>query len=196
MTSPVVIDDLASPKLTPLQQQILDHFENRPVDLGPEQLIADAAARTGLTDFGLADFRSRLDARVAAIDAGTGNTNLNRLTLRNRIVRLLSSRLLLTDLLNRYPEIHDIELERPIIVVGLPRSGTTHLVNLIAADPGRRALPYWESQEPFPLRGQGPDVNGVDPRYARCVAEHEMVQQTAPFTAAMHDRFPPPSRRR
>ena len=110
--------------------------------------------------------------------------------MRNRIVRLLSSRLLLTDLLNRYPEIHDVENERPIIVVGLPRSGTTHLVNLIAADPGRRALPYWESQEPFPLRGEGPDVNGVDPRYARCVAEHEMVQQTAPFTQAMHERFP------
>ncbi|MGB8502663.1 sulfotransferase family protein [Mycobacterium sp.] len=190
MTSPVVIDDLASPKLSPLQQQILDHFEKRPVNLGPEQLIADAVARTGLTDFGPPDFRSRLDAHVAAIDADTGGTNLNRLTLRNRIVRLLSSRLLLTDLLNRYPEIHDVENERPIIVVGLPRSGTTHLVNLIAADPGRRALPYWESQEPFPLRGEGPDVNGVDPRYARCVAEHEMVQQTAPFTQAMHERFP------
>jgi len=38
------------------------------------------------------------------------------------------------DLLKRHPEIHDIEILRPIIVIGLPRSGTTHLVNLIAAD--------------------------------------------------------------
>ena len=71
MTSPVVIDDLASPKLSPLQQQILDHFEKRPVNLGPEQLIADAVARTGLTDFGPPDFRSRLDARTSQLSTPT-----------------------------------------------------------------------------------------------------------------------------
>jgi hypothetical protein len=186
----VVIDDLVAPNLSPLQQQILDHLEQRSVDLDPDALIRKAVTRTGLSDFGPDDFRARLAVHVAAIDSDTGNTNLNRLTLRNRIIRLLSSRLLLTDLLARYPEIRTIEIEKPIIVVGLPRSGTTHLVNLIAADTRRRALPYWESQEPFPLRGEGPDVAGVDPRYARSVAEHEMVQQTAPYTEAMHDRHP------
>jgi hypothetical protein len=186
----VVIDDLTSPSLSPQQRQILALFERRPVELDPDKLIAEAVVRTGLSDFGPPDFRGRLDAHVGAIDADIGNTNLNRMTMRNRIVRLLSSRLLLTDLLKRYPEIHDIQIERPIVVVGLPRSGTTHLVNLIAADPGRRSLPYWESQEPFPLRGEGPDVDGVDPRYTRRVAEHEMVQATAPHTQAMHDRFP------
>jgi len=39
------------------------------------------------------------------------------------------------------PEIHEVEVERPIVVVRLPRSGTTHLVNLMAADHRRRALP-------------------------------------------------------
>ena len=43
----------------------------------------------------------------------------------------------------------------PIIVIGLPRSGTTHLVNLIAADRRLRSLPYWESLEPCPLPGDG-----------------------------------------
>lgn len=186
----VVIDDLVTPNLSALQRQILDHLGQRPVELDPDTLIRRAVQRTGLADFGSDDFRGRLVAQVAAIEADTGNTNLNRLTLRNRIIRLLSSRLLLTDLLARYPEIHAIEIEKPIIVVGLPRSGTTHLVNLIAADERRRALPYWESQEPFPLRGEGPDAAGIDPRYARSVAEHDMVRQTAPHTAAMHDRHP------
>jgi hypothetical protein len=98
--------------------------------------------------------------------------------------------LLLTDLLNRYPEIHEIQIERPIIVVGLPRSGTTHLVNLIAADTRRRALPFWESQEPFPLRGEGPGVDGIDPRFARCAAEYESSTVMTPLLQAMHDRFP------
>ncbi|MGO8936062.1 MAG: sulfotransferase family protein [Mycobacterium sp.] len=186
----LVIDDLVSPRLSPLQRQVLDQLDTQPIDLEPDVLVGEAVARTGLDDFGPGDFRPRLNAYAAAIDADPGNTNLNRLTLRNRIVRLLSSRLLLTDLLRRYPEIHDIEIDRPIIVVGLPRSGTTHLVNLIASDTRRRALPFWESQEPFPLRGEGPDVNGVDPRFARCAADYESSKVMIPLVQAMHDRFP------
>lgn len=184
------IEDLTTPVLSPMQRGILDHLEGVPVDLDPAVLIGKAIEKTGLENFGAADFRPRLDAYAAAADADSGNTNLNRLILHDRIVRLLSQRLLLTDLLTRYPEIHDIEIDKPIIVVGLPRSGTTHLVNLIAADARRRALPYWESQEPFPLRGEGPDVNGVDPRFARSVAEHESAMMMTPLLQAMHDRFP------
>ena len=184
------IGDLTTPVLAPMQREVLEQLEGLTVDLDPAGLIGEAVEKTGLEDFGAADFRPRLDAYAGAVDADNGNTNLNRLILHNRIVRLLSQRLLLTDLLRRYPEIHDIELEKPIIVVGLPRSGTTHLVNLIASDTRRRALPYWESQEPFPLRGEGPDVNGVDPRFARSVAEHEAAQVMTPLIQAMHDRFP------
>ena len=186
----LAIEDLCSPQLTPLQRQVLDQLDRQQVDLAPDALTDEAIRRTGLDDFGPGDFAPRLKAYVEAIDSDSGNTNLNRLILRNRIVRLLSSRLSLADLLRRYPEIHEIEIERPIIVVGLPRSGTTHLVNLIAADQRRRALPYWESQEPFPIRGEGPGVDGVDPRYARCAAEYEAAQAMTPHMQAMHDRFP------
>lgn len=186
----VVIDDLVSPRLTATQRQVLDHVAGLRIELDPDTLIGDAVERTGLSDFGPPGFRSRLDMYAAAIESDSGNTNLNRLILRNRIVRLLSARLLLVDLLRRHPEIHEIEMVRPIIVVGLPRSGTTHLVNLIAADPRRRALPYWESQEPFPLRGEGPGVDGIDPRYARCAAEYEASKAMTPLMEAMHDRFP------
>ena len=72
----------------------------------------------------------------------------------------------------------------------MPRSGTTHLVNLLAADRRRRALPYWESQEPIPARGRGPDVFGVDPRYGRARAEHDAMLANMPLVAAMHDQFP------
>ena len=109
-------------------------------------------------------FGDRLTAHVAAIEADHGLTQLIRSTLRQRVVRLLRNRLSLTDLIKRYPEIESIPIEKPFIVVGMPRSGTTHLVNLIAADPRRRALPYWESQDPIPALGQGPDIYGVDPR--------------------------------
>ncbi|OBB19369.1 hypothetical protein A5762_18285 [Mycolicibacterium elephantis] len=184
------IDDLTAPVLDPIQRQVLDSMAAISVELDPATLIDEAIERTGMDDFGPGDFRPRLEAYVAAVDADSGNTNLNRLIIRNRVVRLLSQRLLLADLLRRYPEIHEIEIERPFIVVGLPRSGTTHLVNLIAADACRRALPYWESQEPFPYRGEGPDVDGVDPRFRRSVNEHESAKMMTPLVQAMHDRFP------
>lgn len=184
-------DDLTAPKLTDVQRQILEYTEAKPVEFNIGQMIAEAVAQAGVDDLADTDgFADRLAAHVAAIEADDGLTQLTRSTLRQRVVRLLRNRLSLTDLIKRYPEIESIQIEKPFIVVGMPRSGTTHLVNLIAADPRRRALPYWESQEPIPARGQGPDIFGVDPRYSRAKQEHDALMVSAPVVAAMHDRFP------
>lgn len=188
-------DDLTEPRLTDVQRQILEFTEAKPVDLDIDQMLAEAIEQAGVTT-GAADlddtdgFADRLQVHVAAIEADDGLRRLTRGSLRQRIVRLLRNRLSLTELIRRYPEIESIPIEKPFIVVGMPRSGTTHLVNLIAADPRRRALPYWESQDPIPARGQGPDIFGVDPRYARAKSEHDALMTSAPVVAAMHDRFP------
>jgi len=185
------IDDLIDPRLTETQRQVLDYTESRPVTLDIDQMIDEAVAGAGSDDLGdTTDFTARLGAYVGAVDADTGLTQLGRGTQRARIVRLLRNRISLADLIKRYPEIESIEIEKPIIVVGMPRSGTTHLVNLLAADRRRRALPYWESQEPIPARGRGPDVFGVDPRYGRARAEHDAMLANMPLVAAMHDQFP------
>lgn len=187
----IEFDDLAAPRLTEAQRQILDYTESRPVDLDMATMLAEARTQAGVDDLDDTDgFSDRLAAHVAAIEADTGLTQLARMTLRARVVRLLRNRLSLTDLIKRYPEIESIPIEKPFIVVGMPRSGTTHLVNLIAADPRRRALPYWESQEPIPALGRGPDIYGVDPRYARVKAEHDALMASTPLVAAMHDRYP------
>lgn len=188
-------DDLTAPQLTDVQRQILEFTEARPVDLDIDRMLAEAVEQTGLTaaaaDLDDTDgFADRLRAHVAAIEADEGLRQLTRGSLRQRIVRLLRNRLSLTELIRRYPEIESVPVEKPFIVVGMPRSGTTHLVNLIASDPRRRALPYWESQDPIPALGQGPDIFGVDPRYARAKSEHDALMASAPVVAAMHDRFP------
>jgi hypothetical protein len=81
-------------------------------------------------------------------------------------------------------------LEPPVIVVGLPRSGTTHLVNLLAADSRFRSMPWWEVIEPVPVIGDGPGPDGVDPRYRRCLATYRATEKMAPLTRLMHDRPP------
>jgi len=184
-------DDLTSPQLTDVQRQILKFTESRYVEFDIDRMLAEAIEQAGASDLNDTDgFGDRLTAHVAAIEADEGLTQLTRSTLRQRVVRLLRNRLSLTELVKRYPEIESIPIEQPFIVVGMPRSGTTHLVNLIAADPRRRALPYWESQDPIPARGQGPDIFGVDPRYTRVKQEHDALMVSAPVVAAMHDRFP------
>ncbi|EFG77331.1 hypothetical protein HMPREF0591_2723 [Mycobacterium parascrofulaceum ATCC BAA-614] len=184
-------DDLTAPELTDVQRQILEFTEARRVDFDLDRMRAEAESQAGVDDLDDVDgFADRLAAHVAAIEADEGLRQLTRSSLRQRVVRLLRNRLSLTELLKRYPEIEAIPIENPFIVVGMPRSGTTHLVNLIAADPRRRALPYWESQEPLPARGDGPGISGVDPRYARAKSEHDALMASAPVVAAMHDRFP------
>ena len=185
------LDDLTDPVLTDVQRQILDYTESREVLFDTDQMLAEAVAASGCDDLSDTDgFTGRLAAHISAIESDSGLRQLSRNTLRSRIVRLLRNRLSLTDLLKRHPEITDIEIEKPLIVVGMPRSGTTHLVNLIAQDPRRRALPYWESQEPIPAPGQGPGVGGADPRFIRAKAEHDAMMASTPYVAAMHDRFP------
>ncbi|KAA0109559.1 sulfotransferase [Mycolicibacterium sp. P1-5] len=185
------LDDLTDPVLTDTQRQILDYTESREVTFDVDEMVGEAVQQAGADDLADDDgFADRLAAHVAAIESDTGLRQLIRGSLRARVIRKIRNRLSLTDLLKRYPEIESIPIERPLIVVGMPRSGTTHLVNLIAEDPRRRALPYWEAEDPIPAHGQGPDVFGVDPRYARVKAEHEALMASTPYVAAMHDRFP------
>lgn len=189
-TASVRIDDLREPRLTPDQRAALERAAALDVSFDDGALIDEAMARTGLADVGDESFLPRLRAHLDAIESDVGLTEFGRVTLRNRVVRLLSSRLQLTDLVRRHPEIADIPLDPPVVVVGLPRSGTTHLVNLLAADTRVRSLPFWESQEPFPQPGEGPGADGVDPRYRRCARAYEQGDRILPLGKAMHDRSP------
>ena len=108
----------------------------------------------------------------------------------NDCVRYASNRLRIEDLLRAHPEIEQIPIEKPVIVIGLPRSGTTNLVNLLAADSRFRSMPLWESYEPVPDPREALDPDGVDPRWTRCQQQWEAMQVGAPFVAAMHPMEP------
>jgi hypothetical protein len=184
------VTDLHAPVLTDLQRLALDHGERNPVDLTDAAVLAAAVERTGLDDFGPDDFRVRLRQWLGEVDGDGERTGLGRLTLFRDCVRYASNRLRIRDLLTRHPEILETEIEAPIIVVGLPRSGTTHLVNLIAADRRLRSLPLWESYEPVPDDGEQPLPDGTDPRYRRAEQEWEAMQAMLPYLAAMHPMRP------
>jgi hypothetical protein len=184
------IEDLRVPVRDAEQQQMFDLATSMEVDLSPNTLVAAAKRRTGLDDFGDAGLMDRLAAQVASVESDTGLSGLGRFLIRRRLVGLLAARLRLEDFIRRHPESLETELEPPVIVVGLPRSGTTHLVNLLATDTRFRSMPWWEVAEPIPLIGDGPGRDGIDPRYLRCQADYEASQQVSPLTSLMHDRPP------
>ena len=88
------------------------------------------------------------------------------------------------------PEIGDVEVSRPIIIAGLPRTGTTHLLNLISVDSRLRSLQYWESLEPFPAPGEPVSGDDNDPRIQRCIDEFAFRDQIMPYFKNMHEMLP------
>jgi hypothetical protein len=184
------IADLAQPVLTRAQAAAVAYAESQPVQFRADTILAAAVKRTGLSDSGKQDFRARLAVQCQSIDEDTGLNALGRLGVFSNLVRYAANRLRFEDLLRRHPEILEVKLERPLIVAGMPRTGTTHLLNLIGADSRLRSLPYWESLEPVPVRGEGPGRDGRDPRYARCHASYQQMVANMPLIVAMHDMPP------
>lgn len=186
----VRIEDLREPRRAGAERSLYEHALTMTVDLDVDGLAAEARVDTGLSDFGDSGLLDRLEAQVQAVEADAGLSGLGRYIVRGRLVGLLKARLRYEDFLARHPEARDVVLEPPVIVVGLPRSGTTHLVNLLAADSRFRSMPWWEVIEPTPVLGEGPGRDGVDPRYLRCLAQYETSREVAPLTSLMHDRPP------
>lgn len=181
------LDDLAEPRFSPEAEQIRDMMATLAADcsLDADALHAKATADTGLDDFGPDDYRERLDVYLTALHEIRDMHPPGILNFYGQLLQLLKNRLLLTELLKRHPEIHDIELLPPVVIAGLPRTGTTHLHNLLATAPTFRTMPYWESVEPFPL----PSEVGVepDPRMARMDVAVQVMDVLMPHFRLMHE---------
>ena len=191
MSRKLLIEDLRNPELTPEQRQLMEEAEQSPVELNVGALTQAASARAGLDNFGPGDFRERLALIVDEVNSEPNYTALLRNTFFNRLVGVLVSRLLIVDALSRHAEIEQREIERPVIIAGLPRSGTTHLLNLLAAGGKFSVLRFWESVQPLPLPGEPePEDHTRDPRYLRCAAGWERLQRLNPMMAPYHPMDP------
>lgn len=183
----VRLDDLAQPQFSAQGQQILDMMATLAAQcpLRADALHAQASADTGLHDFGPGDYRERLEVYLAALREIDGLHDAGRVNFYNQLLQVLKNRLLLVDLLKRHPEINDIALHAPVVIAGLPRTGTTHLHNLLAAPPTFRTMPYWESVEPFPM----PNELGIepDPRRTRMDVAVSVLDAVMPHFALMHE---------
>ncbi len=187
--APVRIDDYADPQFSPDVQAMLAAIAPLAdaLELTPLALMDQARAETGLDDFGPTDFVERLDVYCTALRDEAGLSALGWFNNHSQLVKLLKNRLLVEDLVRRHPEILDLEIAAPIIVCGLPRTGSTHLHNLMSADPALRSLPYWESLEPVLPESEQPAPGEPDPRRARCAVGLDFLHAAMPLFDRMHE---------
>ena len=77
-----------------------------------------------------------------------------RLSVRQHVLELLTTRLQLVQQWDSIPEIQAQEIRRPIFITGMPRSGSTFLHSLLGQDPANRAPQVWEAMFPYRVLGQ------------------------------------------
>lgn len=182
----VRIDDMADPVVTPDLAAWREGPADFPCPMTADEVLARATAETGLSDFGEdSGFRERLTVILQALYEDAGLTRGGRVFVLQQAVRAMANRLRIEDLIRRHPEILDIPIDRPIFIAGLPRSGTTHLVNWLSRDDRLNSLTLWESEEPVPDAAVAPGAE--DPRIARSAAYWGAFGALVPHMAAMHE---------
>lgn len=178
------LTDLAAPRLSPAQEAAIADAEATPVEWTADAVLEAACRVTGLRKFGATDFIERLTVWLQAGAEDSGLNAFGRGVLFGYAVRYATNRLRLEHLIRQHPEILDEHVDRPLFIAGLPRSGTTHLVNQLACDTRWRSLPYWEAADPFPAN------QSVDVRRAKAFMEWESLDSLLPHLKAMHEMSP------
>jgi hypothetical protein len=149
--------------------------------LNADALIEAAIKEVNLDDFGGNSYREGLEVLVKDYNSGLAKGWMNQagrdMAARDP-VHWLTRRLLVTDHLKSNPELTRAPIERPVAVMGIPRTGTTLLSNLLACDPARRSPLTWEIDEPVPPAAPG--MTMTDPRALARLAQEEEIKRTMP----------------
>ena len=132
----------------------------------PDQLMEKAMKATGLGDFGEADFREGLELLCRSYSAEPQITGLGRVAGEGAIVNSLSNRLKLVDWYKSHPDVKDEVIEKPWVITGLIRTGTTLSSNLLDLDRRVRTPLHWETDYPVPPAMLA--TQHADPRIAQC----------------------------
>jgi hypothetical protein len=152
-----------------------------------DRLLAAASRETGLDDFGDPGFREPLGVLARACDEEAGLSFLGRITVRRQLIQLLKNRLEVQDFIKKNPWVRDVILPPPLVVAGLPRTGTTLLHRLLSQDPRSRAPRLWEMSFPTPPPAPAEEVEARDVERRRATERKlQMVYLVAPELRAIH----------
>lgn len=153
------------------------------LDFSLAGVLAEARDKEGLEDLGSGWFEDGLAALLATIEGNAFNEKRSKRN-RSRLVGGVGTRLRVQAALERHPEIAEREIRQPMVLTGLPRSGTSALFNLLGEDPAARPLLLWETQFPEPMEGLA--EGQPDPRYEAIKAYYDQGREKNPEWSSIH----------
>jgi hypothetical protein len=183
------VEGMREDNRSPEERDALQAAEAQLLDMSVERVLEDARRSAGVGDFGSVDFTERLGRLLAEVDRDDNVWKTHKAMFVDHCVKAATNRLLIQRYWNAHPDALDIEIDRPVVVVALPRSGSTHLENLVGADRRLRHLPVYLAAQPAPRLDEPVAVGEDDPRWARSAARWDMMRQNE-IMAAMHEHSP------
>lgn len=151
-------------------------------------LCSAAMDKTGLSDWGPLPFRESMERVLTSLREESQLTQAGLDRLRDGIVNSLSTRLRLQAVHTADPLLGEAPVAAPIIIIGLPRSGTTNLHSLLAQDAAHRVPRTWEVTAPFPAVREedywtDPRIDAVQEFVAARGMMNEEIQAAVPYHA-------------
>jgi hypothetical protein len=140
-----------------------------------DDLVARACERAGLDDFGGDSWREGLQLLVDTCESVPGVNPGGREFVYGQFVDALWNRLRVVDYCKRHPEVTGEQVRRPLVILGLPRTGTSLASYLLDRDPLRRSLLTWEAEDSVPP--STPDTLYTDPRCLKKKAQLDVLAE-------------------
>jgi hypothetical protein len=144
-----------------------------------------ASEETGLDDFGDPTYREALERLLRSFDEEAHLSDLGRAIVRQELTKILKSRLLCEARLKQHAGECEQEIRRPIIILGLVRTGSTALHYLMGQDPGIQKLEYWMSANPQPRPPRDEWEEHADFRASQ--AEIDFLYKVTPSLMTVHE---------
>ncbi len=150
-----------------------------------EGRLHEAAARTtGLEDFGDTEYLEGLRTLLGALDDESELSGVGLAVIEGMIVGALQGRLRSEQGFSAHPEAREVSIERPLVITGLARTGTSALHHLLAQDPALQGLELWlaHAPKPRPPRAEWPG----DTDFSECDARMRALYERSPEMRAIH----------
>jgi hypothetical protein len=149
-----------------------------------DRMLVEVSDAIGLDDYGHPSFRDGLEQLIASARSGAQLTPLGEAVLDSTCRAALTNRLRVTDWCRRHPDVEHGVIKNPLFILGLPRTGTTALSHLLAADRNNRSLLGWEASESIPPPTR--ETYATDPRFERAKNEPSGIEVLNPDFKAIH----------
>jgi hypothetical protein len=149
-----------------------------------DEILRAAQLATGLSEPEQSSWREGLEILLRDHDRADVLTERGLGILKNRYTEALSARMRVDDYMRKHPQLLEAPVQRPVFILGMPRTGTTMVSYLLDADPQTRSLLKWEAYNGVPPAAAG--ALRSDPRCRAELAKDELIIKHNPKGAAQH----------